>query len=658
MKKFLLKTLFSFFLLSNFVFNTFSQAPEIKWGYQYPPNPEQNVAYTPEEILETVDGFIICGHKMIQVGTNPSHYTVFVMKVNNEGDTIWFKDYFVDPENGFQPDEKALSIAQTDEGNFYIVGYHTHPPDDSYTPPRPQSQLLIMEILPDGTLSRKYISNHGNFDRIEGYKINKSKNSTYVITGLVVDYESNFDKDRILFAELSGNNLEPDFLTSVIYQLDGVNKGAYGLWATATTDNKYLFAGNLINNNFDIFLMKTNSIGNETIWTNTLGGDGGDFVSDVIENEGFYYLAGSTPSKSYVVKIDNNGSIEWEKEFGYDNSYSTAIGLAEDGNLIISGFYQRSNVYRTYMIFLAKIDSETGDLIWIEDYETNSTSRDGILTSTFGYLFAGKAIFNDIPQKQVFLAYLGYSAEYSVWENSNLALGLGLVTTSDNIDVMTANDLEGNLFGVTIIINELLHSEVDKLEIYLEHGDISVKLVDKPQNPATGFINTTFSDGAIVPISAGSGTFTGLYKPEEPLRAFNGSDPKGDWTLRIVYYSGSGLKSSTEVLNGWTLKLLTDGGSGTGIYSQEDIENFQLYPCYPNPLKQETRIDFKIPKRGHVNLVVYNLSGEVVKKLVDTELNEGEHSRVWNAQEIAAGTYFMHLESDGIISVQKLIVIK
>jgi len=223
---------------------------------------------------------------------------------------------------------------------------------------------------------------------------------------------------------------------------------------------------------------------------------------------------------------------------------------------------------------------------------------------------------------------------------------------------MSANDLEGNLFGVTITINELLHSEVDKLEIYLEHGDISVKLVDKPQNPATGFINTTFSDGATVPISAGSGTFTGLYKPEELLRAFNGSNPKGDWTLRIVYYSGSGLKSSTEVLNGWTLKLLTDGGSGTGIYTQENIENFQLYPCYPNPLNEETRIDFKIPKRGHVNLMVYNLSGEVVKKLVDTELNEGEHSRVWNAQDIAAGTYFLHLESNGIISVQKLIVIK
>ncbi len=661
MKKLLLKSFFTFLILNSLFLFSFSQAPEIKWAYQYPPNPEQNAAYTPEEILETVDGFIICGHKNIQVGTNPSHSNVFVMKVNKEGDTLWIGDYPVDPEGEFQPNEKAYSIAQTDNGSFYVVGFHSQPADDNYNPPRAQSQLLIMEIMPDGTKSDKYISTHSSLDRIEGKKIYKTSNSTFVITGFTNDYEASFSNDKILFAELSGNNIEPVFLKSIPFQIDGENKSAMGVWATATTENNYLFAGNHINNNFDIYLKRTNYLGNVTNWQQNLGGDGGDFVSDVVEDEGFYYLAGYTPSQTYVVKIDGNGEVKWEKEFGYDNSYSTyssAIGLAEDGNLIITGFYQSTNIYKTYYIFLAKIDKETGDVIWIEDYETNSSSRDAIVTTNFGYLVAGKAVFSDVPQKQVFLCYLGYDAEYSVWENSNLALGLGLVTTSDNIDVMTANDLTGNLYGVTVTINELLHSEVDKLEIFLEHGDISVKLVDKPQNPATGFINTTFFDGAVVPIAAGSGTFTGIYKPEEPLRAFNGTNPKGDWTLRIVYYSGSGLKSSSEVLNGWTLKLLTDAGSGTGIYSPDDIENFLLYPCYPNPLSTETRIEFKIPKRSHVNLSVYNQSGQIVKKLVNTELYEGEHSAVWNAQEISAGTYFIHLESEGIVSIQKLVVIK
>ncbi len=123
-----------------------------------------------------------------------------------------------------------------------------------------------------------------------------------MITGFTNDYEASFSNDKILFAELSGNNIEPVFLKSIPFQIDGENKSAMGVWATATTENNYLFAGNHINNNFDIYLKRTNYLGNVTNWQQNLGGDGGDFVSDVVEDEGFYYLAGYTPSQTYVVK--------------------------------------------------------------------------------------------------------------------------------------------------------------------------------------------------------------------------------------------------------------------------------------------------------------------------------------------------------------------
>ncbi len=103
-----------------------------------------------------------------------------------------------------------------------------------------------------------------------------------------------------------------------------------------------------------------------------------------------------------------------------------------------------------------------------------------------------------------------------------------------------------------------------------------------------------------------------------------------------------------------------NGGVLTGVDERNNkyVKNYGLEQNYPNPLNEKTRIEFKIPKKGHVNLSIYNQSGQIVKKLVNTELNEGEHTRIWNAQDISAGTYFLHLESNGIISVQKLIIIK
>jgi autotransporter-associated beta strand protein len=47
------------------------------------------------------------------------------------------------------------------------------------------------------------------------------------------------------------------------------------------------------------------------------------------------------------------------------------------------------------------------------------------------------------------------------------------------------------------------------------------------------FTDTTFTDDAGSPISAGTNPYTGLFQPESPLSAFNGIDPNGTWSLEI-----------------------------------------------------------------------------------------------------------------------------
>ncbi|TFG89972.1 MAG: T9SS type A sorting domain-containing protein, partial [Candidatus Atribacteria bacterium] len=120
----------------------------------------------------------------------------------------------------------------------------------------------------------------------------------------------------------------------------------------------------------------------------------------------------------------------------------------------------------------------------------------------------------------------------------------------------------------------------------------------------------------------------------------------------------AGGKSSTGTLNAWTLKLLADAGSGTGIHSVAETENFILYPCYPNPVQEETRIVFKILAKEQVNLSVYEQTGQLVKKLVDEVLPAGEYSMLCNVNDISPGVYFIRLESKGLNYTQKLVVLK
>jgi len=95
-----------------------------------------------------------------------------------------------------------------------------------------------------------------------------------------------------------------------------------------------------------------------------------------------------------------------------------------------------------------------------------------------------------------------------------------------------------------------------------------------------------------------------------------------------------------------------------GIPSQKALANFGLESISPNPLNQEARISFRIPERGHANLVVYNQLGQLVARLADEEFPEGVHEKMWSPASLTPGTYFIHLETGGMISVRKAVIAK
>jgi beta-N-acetylhexosaminidase len=87
-------------------------------------------------------------------------------------------------------------------------------------------------------------------------------------------------------------------------------------------------------------------------------------------------------------------------------------------------------------------------------------------------------------------------------------------------------------------------------------------------------------------------------------------------------------------------------------------ENFILFQNHPNPFNPSTTIRFNLPTDSRVLLEVFNVMGERVITLIDSELKSGYHNYEFNANNIASGIYFYKLNTDKFSSTKKLVLLK
>ena len=85
---------------------------------------------------------------------------------------------------------------------------------------------------------------------------------------------------------------------------------------------------------------------------------------------------------------------------------------------------------------------------------------------------------------------------------------------------------------------------------------------------------------------------------------------------------------------------------------------FSLAQNYPNPFNPTTTIKFALPVPCQVRLTVYNILGQVVREVVNNKYEAGYHSIEFNAERLASGAYFYHLEADKFNSVKKMLILK
>jgi len=121
-------------------------------------------------------------------------------------------------------------------------------------------------------------------------------------------------------------------------------------------------------------------------------------------------------------------------------------------------------------------------------------------------------------------------------------------------------------------------------------------------------------------------------------------------------------KNLAEGKYSYRLKMIDN--DGTFEYSQvveveiEMVKDFALSQNYPNPFNPVTQIQYQLPVNSQVKLVIYSITGETVRTLVDESQTAGSYTIPFDASGLASGTYIYRLIAGDFVSTKKLVVLK
>jgi len=129
------------------------------------------------------------------------------------------------------------------------------------------------------------------------------------------------------------------------------------------------------------------------------------------------------------------------------------------------------------------------------------------------------------------------------------------------------------------------------------------------------------------------------------------------WNADLVYTGGAVAPTVTSLTVEW--ETATTGADGADLPTR-----FALHQNTPNPFNPATRVRFDVPAPGgRVLLAVYDVSGRLVRTLVDGAVGPGIRNAVWDGRDdrgarVASGVYFCRLLAAGREESVRIVLLK
>jgi hypothetical protein len=456
----------------------------------------------------------------------------------------------------------------------------------------------------------------------------------------------------------------------------------------------------------------------DSLWHKTFGGDEHERAFTVMEEEdGIYLIAGATQSygngeyDAFLLKLDNNGEIIWEKTYGgsqdesimsicpalyggYVLAGSTATnaqGLSdiwlvlvnEEGDSLHSVHYggltadqafciipnidqgytcvSRKSVYLMGdQVYIMKLDLAL-DTIWTKTfgYENQDYGRAIIQTDDGGYVIAGST-------------YSSYTAESgNAW----------VIRTDSNGDTLWTKQYGGN-------DEDVFYAAVETYDGYMFAGQtrsFNAAIIDV-------FVVRTDLDGEVIWSKYYGGNnadyayFIDRTDQEEFVivgysGSFNENDDvyaiKIDGEGEVIWQEHYGIAEDSERMYG--AALTSDGGLiATGIMDyymelQDDLFVLKLGPGntgfedqfdshmpsfynFPHPVSYKTVFCFQLMQTSAIQIEIFDMSGRVVRSLSMGLFCQGKQHFELDLSELESGVYFSRLISEDRSFQNKIVV--
>jgi len=331
-------------------------------------------------VIQTSDGgYLVAG---LTDSWGAGSKDIYLIKTNEYGDTTWTKHY-----GGYNWDDAAAVIEGTDN-NFYITGGVS-----SFGNGATDAFLMKVSSVGDSV----WLKTYGGTEDDDGYDLLQCNDGGFMITGASCSFAIGFSSVYAIRTDANG-----DTLWTRTYEKEDFN-GAYSV--IQTTDNGFLFAGvtgTAGSSTYDCYVVRINSAG-DTLWTKTYGGSSYDVMTCVCKlTDGNYLLSGATWSfgaggyDMYLIKIDTNGGVIWEKTYGGTaNDYGYYCIASSFGAVIVgetSSFGHGGS--DAYMVAV----NQNGDTLWTHVYGgadddlvncIKETTDGGYIMSGLTYSFSG-----------------------------------------------------------------------------------------------------------------------------------------------------------------------------------------------------------------------------------------------------------------------------
>lgn len=355
-------------------------------------------------ISKTSDGgYVVAGYSEstdLPFLINHGESDCYIVKLDSNGNLEWQKLH------GSVNDDVAHSIQQTDDGGYIVAGYWEVIAGD-------EDDYYVLKLNASGNRSWERACGGGSYDK--AYACQQTTDGGYIVGGISYSSDipglTNSGKSDCYIVKLFS-----DGVTSweVMFGGNGIDS-AFSL--ELTDDGGYVIAGitestdipGFTHKGFgDFYVAKLDSSGNLS-WQKMFGGNGMDYIFSIQQTaDGGYVAAGRTGStdipglpnsgsNGYVVKLDSNGDISWQKII--DTGAILSIKQTSGGGYVVAGRTSGSVLGMPSAQYHIMELEANGNTSWEKTYGgSDDDYPDSILTiAGGGYIVAGYSSSTDIP---------------------------------------------------------------------------------------------------------------------------------------------------------------------------------------------------------------------------------------------------------------------